>query len=141
VIDTVVSSGGSDIIPTTIAASGLLWTVNGKDGDPVFIEQYLRDLADLKADDFPEEVPADAFESPFLSLTITTKDPGKETLEVTVGKELMRGEAETLRYVKTSRSGDVYAIRDVEAKRLVPHEEALAAQPTPTPQPESTKQG
>lgn len=132
--DTVVSGGGK-IIPTTIAADGLVWTVNGKDGDPVFIEQYLQDLSDLQADDFPDTVPVDAFESPYLTLTITSKEPEKQTIVVTIGKEFQRSASDLLRYVKTSRSETVYAIRDVEAKRLVPHEEALAKQATPAPEP------
>jgi hypothetical protein len=128
-----VTSAGSGISPTTIASSGLLWTVNGQDGDPMFVEQYLKDLAALKADDFPEGVPADAFDSPYLQLTVTTKGADKQTLTVTVGKEVAGATGDSLRYVKNSRSDTAYAIRDVEAKRLVPHEEALAAKATPTP--------
>jgi len=128
-------SAGAGITPTTIASSGLLWTINGKESDPMFADQYLRDLTSLKADDFPENSPADAFDSPFLQLTITTKDAEKPTVTLTVGKQVVEGVAELLRYVKSSRSDTVYAIRDVEAKRLIPHEEALAAKATPSPEP------
>lgn len=130
-----VVSAGNGITPTTIASSGLLWTINGKESDPMFVDQYMRDLTALKADDFPEDVPAGAFESPFLQLTITTKDAEKQTVTLTVGKELAQGVEEPLRYVKSSRSDTVYAIRDVEAKRLIPHEEALVAKETPSPEP------
>lgn len=133
-IESVVSAGNG-VTPTTVAASGLLWTVNGKDGDPVFVEQYLKDLSGLKADDFPEDVSGDAFDSPYVQLTLTTKEPEKQTVTLTVGREIAGTAADALRYVKTSRSDTVYAIRDVEAKRLVPHEEALAAKVTPTPEP------
>lgn len=136
-----VVSAGSGITPTTIAAAGLLWTVNGKDGDPVFVEQYLKDLTGLKADDFPENVPGDAFESPYVQLTLTTKEPNKQTVTLTVGKEVVGSTTDTLRYVKSSRSDTVYAIRDVEAKRVVPHEEALAAKATPTPAPTPANSG
>ena len=107
----------------------------------MFADQYLKDLTSLKADDFPEDIPADAFESPFLQLTITTKDAEKQTVTLTVGKQVVEGVAEPLRYVKSSRSDTVYAIRDVEVKRLIPHEEALVAKATPSPEPtkESTK--
>jgi hypothetical protein len=146
-IETVVSAG-SGITPTTIAASGLLWTVNGKESDPVFIEQYLQDLSSLKADDFADTPPADAFDSPFLQLTITTKGQEKESIILTVGKEFTKAgvsgaggtnsDSETLRYAKSSKSETVYAVRDVEAKRLIPHEEALVAKATPTPEPVAT---
>jgi hypothetical protein len=133
-IESVVSAGAG-VTPTKIEAAGLLWMVNGKDSDPVFIEQYLQDLAGLKADDFPENVPAGVFESPFLELTISTKGGEKKSFTLTIGKEFTpaggAGAKEPLRYVRSSRSDTVYAIRDVEAKRLVPHEEALVAKATP----------
>jgi len=141
-IESVVSAG-SGIIPTTIAASGLSWTVNGKESDPVFLDQYLQDLSSLKADDFADTPPDDAFDAPFLQLTITTKGVEKDTITLVVGKELAKGGAtanglaeassELRRYVKSSKSDTVYVIRDVEAKRLIPHEEALMAKATPTP--------
>jgi hypothetical protein len=137
-IESVVSAGVG-VTPTKIESVGLLWTVNGKDSDPVFIEQYLKDLAGLKADDFPENVPAGVFESPFLELTVVTKGADKKSFTLTIGKEFTpavgegakEGTKEPLRYVRTSRSDNVYAIRDLEAKRLVPHEEALVAKATP----------
>jgi hypothetical protein len=149
-IESVVSSG-SGITPTTIAASGLVWTVNGKESDPVFIEQYLQDLSSLKADDFADTPPTDAFDSPFLQLTITTKGQEKESIILTVGKEFTKAgvtgaggtnsDSETLRYAKSSKSETVYGVRDVEAKRLIPHEEALVAKATPTPEPAATSSG
>lgn len=133
-IEKVVSSG-QGVTPTTIAASGLLWTVNGKESDPVFMEQYLKDLANLKADDFPENVPADAFTPPHVELTVATKGEDKQEVTITLGTLVAGSPDDPRRYIKTSRSDTVYAIRDVEAKRIVPHEEALAAKATPTPVP------
>lgn len=140
-IESVVSAG-SGITPTTISASGLLWTVNGKESDPVFMEQYLQDLATLKAEDFADTPPADALEAPFLQLTITTKGPEKDTITLVIGKEFSKGastgaggtekSSDSQRYVKSSKSETVYIIRDVEAKRLIPHEEALMVKATPT---------
>jgi hypothetical protein len=132
-IDSIVSEG-TRLTATTLATAGLVWTVDGKDTDPVFMEQYLNDLVALKAVDFPETVPADAFEPPFLKLTITNKGTEKKSTILIVGKEVAAGASDPLRYVKSSRSDTVYAIRDVEAKRLVPHEEVLVSKATPTPQ-------
>jgi hypothetical protein len=135
-----VASTGSGITPTTIAASGLLWTVNGKESDPVFLEQYLQDLSRLMADDFADNPPADAFDPPFLQLTITTKGTENDSITLVIGKEFTKGASpDALRYVKSSKSDTVYVIRDVEAKRLIPHEEALVAKATPTPEPSPAK--
>jgi hypothetical protein len=131
-LDNIVSEG-SGVTATTLATAGLVWTVNGKDSDPIFMEQYLKDLVALKAVDFPESVPADAFEPPFLKLIVTHKGSDKKVTTLTVGKEVTPGASDVTRYVKSSRSETVYAIRDVEAKRLVPHEEALVAKATPAP--------
>jgi hypothetical protein len=118
--------------PVTIAVSGKTWTVNGKESDPMFVEQLLKDITSLKAVRFPESSPADAFEKPFLTLDITPKDATKQGVIVTVGKEFAADAGDMLRYARSSASDTVFGIRDVEAKRVVPHEEALvAAKPNP----------
>jgi hypothetical protein len=123
----------ADSQPVTVAASGKTWTVNGKESDPMFVEQLLRDITSLGAVRFPETVPADAFEKPFLILAITGKDADKQSVTVTIGKEFAADTGDTLRYVRSSASDLVFGVRDVEAKRVVPHEEALVAAKTETP--------
>lgn len=126
-----VVSSGEGIARVEIVAKGVSWTVNGKESDPEFVEQFLKDVGALRAEQFPEQVPPDAFEKPFLVLTITKNTPEKQSIAVTIGKEAV-GTKEPLRYAKVSTSETVYLIRDVEAKRVVPHEEALVLPPTPT---------
>jgi hypothetical protein len=144
-----VASSGKGIVATTIEAQDLLWKVNGKDSDPMFVDQYLRDLGALKAKSFPDTVPANAFDEPFLVLSIVLKDPEAKPITLTVGGEVRaddpgeqlstpadkpaEGDKDLKRYVKSSKSDQVYIIRDVEAKRIVPHEEALIPKATPTP--------
>jgi hypothetical protein len=128
-----VVSGGSADTPVTIAVDGLSWKVNGKESDPVFVEQLLKDISALKAVDFPESVPADVFNEPFLTLAITKNDPEKSVLNLTIGREIDPKATDLTRYAKLSNTQTIFAIRDVEAKRVTPHEEALVAKPTPVP--------
>lgn len=144
-----VASSGKGITATTIEAQDLLWKVNGKESDPMFVDQYLRDLAGLKAVSFPDTVPSSTFDDPFLVLNIALKDPEAKPITLTVGGEVQadgageqlstpadkpgEGDKDLKRYVKSSKSDQVYIIRDVEAKRIVPHEEALLPKATPTP--------
>jgi Domain of unknown function (DUF4340) len=131
-IERVVSGGTADA-PVDIQAAAMDWTVNGKISDPVFVEQLLNDVANLSAEDFPKEFPSDAFNQPFLTLTITKrKGVGGETSVLTVGKEIS-GSRGPVRYARVGERGEVSFIRDVEAKRIVPHEGALIQRATPTP--------
>jgi hypothetical protein len=134
-----VVSGGSADAAVTIAASGVMWTVNSKPSDPSFVEQLLNEIRDLKAVSFPKDVPADAFINPFLTLAVTRKEEPKEVLTLTVGKEFTAADGVVSRYARTSGSDIVYGIRDVDAKRVVPHEEALLPAATPTPAATATK--
>lgn len=133
-IDRVISSGDG-VEPVDIQTQGLTWTVNGKESDPDFVEQYLKDLSNLNANAFPPSVPAGAFDKPWLVLTLTLKEK-KDTVSVTVGQESRTPSGEMMRYVKASSSDTVSLIRDVEAKRIVPREEALVAPLTPAATPQ-----
>jgi hypothetical protein len=131
-IERVVSSGSADAA-VDIQSAAMDWTVNGKISDAVFVEQLFNDVSHLSAVDFPKSVPADAFSQPFLTLTITKKKGvGGETVVLTVGKEVA-GPNGPARYARVGEAGEVALIRDVEAKRIVPHEGALIKRQSPTP--------
>jgi hypothetical protein len=131
-IERVVSSGSAEAA-VDIQAAAMDWTVNGKISDPVFVEQLFNDISHLSAVDFPKVVPADAFSQSFLTLTITKKKGvGGETIVLTVGREDV-GPSGPARYVRVGETGEVALIRDVEAKRIVPHEGALVQRATSTP--------
>jgi hypothetical protein len=126
-------SGGTASEPVEIQAAAMDWTVNGKMSDPVFVEELLTNVSNLTATDFPKSVPQDAFAQPFLVLTLTKKQGlGGETTVVTVGKETSTAQGPA-RYVRVGEQGEVALIRDVEAKRVIPHEEVLVQRATPTP--------
>ena len=131
-IERVVSSGSAEAA-VDIQAAAMDWTVNGKISDPVFVEQLLNDISHLSAVDFPKVVPAGAFSQSFLTLTITKKNGvGGETIVLTVGREAV-GPSGPARYARVGDTGEVALIRDVEAKRIVPHEGALVQRTTSTP--------
>ncbi len=128
-----VVSGGTAGTPVEIQATAMDWTVNGKMSDPVFVEELLTNISKLTAVDFPKVVPEDAFREPFLVLTITKKKGlGGETMVLSVGKETSTPQG-AARYARVGDSGEVALIRDVEAKRSIPHEEVLVQRSTPTP--------
>ena len=129
-----VVSGGTGNTPVDIQATAMDWTVNGKMSDPVFVEQILNDITSLSAVEFPKEFPSDAFAQPFLTLTITKKKGlGGETVVLMIGKEVS-GPHGPVRFARVGERGEVSLIRDVEAKRIVPHEEALVQRSTPIPE-------
>lgn len=115
------------------------WDVNKKLSDPVFVDQLLHDIVDLRAVAFPDPttVPVDAFSAPFLTMVITKKGTSKESMTLIVGKE-SSGKEGPLRFARLGDAGPVVMIRDVEAKRIVPHEEALLPRTTPSPVPSQT---
>lgn len=126
-------SGGTAETPVEIQAAAMDWTVNGKISDPVFVEELLNNISKISAVDFPKVVPSDAFTEPFLTLTITKKKGlGGETVLLSIGKETATPQG-SARYARVGDSGEVALIRDVEAKRIIPHEGALVRSSTPTP--------
>jgi hypothetical protein len=128
-----VVSSGEGITPVDVATKGVAWTVNGKDSDPEFTEQLLKDIGNLRADEFPVAVPPNAFDRPFLVLSINRANGDHGSITVTVGAETKGAKGEAMRFVRSSASDTVYLVRDVEAKRIVPHEEVLMPRATPSP--------
>ena len=126
-----VVSGGSADTPVDIKTTPTDWSVNGKVSDPTFVEQLLSDIAQLEVFGFAPSAPADAFTAPFLTLQVTKKGDAAEKFVLTVGKELTQG-GETLRYARLRDDGEVLLVKDLEAKRVVPHEGALVQRATPT---------
>jgi len=126
-------SGGTGDTPVDIQAAAMDWTVNGKMSDPVFVEELLSNVSKLAAVDFPKVVPQDAFTDPFLTLTLTKRKAlGGETVVLSIGKENLTPQGST-RYARVGERGEVALIRDVEAKRIIPHEGALVQRAAPTP--------
>lgn len=120
--------------PVEIKVNRTDWDVNGKESDPMFVEQLLQDIVNLRASGFPEQasLPANAFNNPMLTLAITKKGDTKESLTLFVGAEAA-GKSGRARYAKVGETGTVVLIPDIEAKRVVPHEEALLqGRPAPT---------
>ncbi len=129
-----VRATGKGVEEIEIVATNTDWNVNGKRSDPSFVEQLLNDISSLQAIEYPVQAPTDAFSEVFLSLVITKKGEPKELVTVTVGKEVT-SKSGAARWARVGDSGVPVLITDLEAKRIVPREEALvevapAAQPT-----------
>jgi hypothetical protein len=136
-----VRATGKGVPEVEIVATNTDWSVNGKRSDPSFVEQLLNDISAVQAVEFPTQTVADAFSETFLNLVITKKAEPKETITFTVGKEAT-SKSGAARWARVGDGGVPVLISDLEAKRIVPHEEALVeaappAQPTqvaiPTP--------
>jgi hypothetical protein len=128
-----VRATGKSIPEVEIVATNTDWNVNGKRSDPSFVEQLLNDISSLEAVEYPSQAAADAFAEPFLVLFITKKGEARETVTLTVGKEAV-AKSGAARWARVGDSGVPVLISDVEAKRIVPHEEALV-EAVPTAQP------
>lgn len=126
-----VNATGKGISAIEIVATNTDWNVNGKRSDPNFVEQLLNDISGLQAVEFPSQAPVDAFSESFLSLVITKKGEAKETVALQVGKEAA-SKSGAARWARVGEAGEPVLISDVEAKRIVPHEEALV-EVTPAP--------
>jgi hypothetical protein len=120
-----VIAGGEQGQGVTIAVKEIEWVVNDKPSDPVFVEQLLKDISGLRAVDFPLGVSGEVFQKPFLTLDIEPKSGDYQKVSLVVGDEYSDARGNALRYVKNSNNDTIFGIRDVEAKRIVPHEEAL----------------
>lgn len=128
-----VRATGKGIAEVEIVATNTDWNVNGKRSDPTFVEQLLNDISSLQAVEYPAQVAADAFSETFLTLVITKKGETKETVTLTVGKEAT-SKSGPARWARVGDNGVPVLIADLEAKRIVPHEEALV-EAVPTAQP------
>ena len=121
-------AGGAKGMGLVIAVKGIEWVVNDKKSDPVFVEQLLKDISGLRAVDFPKDIGRDVFKEPYLVLDLTPKSSDFVPESIVIGDLYSDSRGNALRYVKSSLSDTIYGIRDVEAKRIVPHEEALVEQ-------------
>jgi hypothetical protein len=127
-----IKASGSKVDPVEILATEKDWTVNGKRSDPVFAEQYLTDLTSLQIAEFPTKGGEHAFDNPFLTLVVTKKGEQKEQVTLVIGDEVITRSG-TRRFARIGTDGEPVLITDLDAKRIVPHEEALVEAATPTP--------
>ncbi len=125
-------AGGAQGTGLTITTKGIEWEINGKQSDPVFVEQLLKDISALRAVDFPKNISDTIFDKPYLTLDLEPKSADFKAETVVIGDEYADDRGNVLRYAKNTRNDTIYGIRDIEAKRIVPHEEALIEQPKKT---------
>jgi hypothetical protein len=129
-----IAASGPSVASVEVEANATDWTVNGKKSDPFFVEQYLNDLANLEAAQFTTEPADSSFEKPYMTIVITKKGEAKEQITLVVGAEVVTRSG-AHRFMQVAPDGEPVLVSDIEAKRIVPHEEALiekvSAAPTP----------
>jgi len=99
------------------------WTVNGQEGDAIFIRQLLENYSRLEAEDFTAFDRDDGFDEPAIKASITLRDGTEMTL--LIGKPVSTGDDEKGYYVKRKSDPEVYTISKNSYRRLVPRQEAL----------------
>lgn len=114
------------------------WKVNGKNGDPAFVTQLLKDLASVKAVSFPSKGDTLGFESPRMKVTLKidtlSGDPAIKTF--TIGAKGPKGS-----FAAAGDLSEPFVISEEVLHKIIPREDALLkVEPTPgiTPTP-STK--
>jgi hypothetical protein len=127
-----ITASGPSVTAVEIEATNTDWNVNGKKSDPFFVEQFLNDLVSLQAAEFTAEPAESSFEKPYMTLIITKKGESKEQVTLIVGAEVITRSG-TRRFVRVAPDGEPVLISDIDAKRIVPHEEALIEKIEPTP--------
>lgn len=101
------------------------WKVNGKEGDKVFIDQWLNNLSDLKAVGFPEKTTDLGFENPQFKLSIKAGDLKRELL---VGKSYTEHPGAVLYFAATEDLSNPFTISEDTLKIIALKEEALLPQ-------------
>jgi len=100
-----------------------IWTVNGQEGDSIFIRQLLENYSRLEAEDFTVSDRDYGFEEPGIRASIAFKDGTDITL--LIGKPVSTVDDEGGYYVKQEPGPEVYIISKASYRRLVPRREAL----------------
>jgi hypothetical protein len=125
---------GDSVGTVAIEANATDWSVNGKKSDPFFVEQYLNDLVNVEAAEFTTEPADSSFEKPYMTVVITKKGEAKEQVTLVVGAEVVTRSG-AHRFMRVAPDGEPVLVSDTEAKRIVPHEEALIEKVSATPMP------
>ena len=110
---------------------GLSWKVNGEKGDDIFIDQWLNNLAELEADDFPVQTQDFGFENPLFKLSLSIKPRGADSevlKSLIIGSNFYRAD-KTKGYYALSDEGETpFIISEESYKKVYIREEALLAQ-------------
>jgi Domain of unknown function (DUF4340) len=105
------------------------WTVNGKQGDLVFVEEYVETLANLEAEAFPDAEKINSDNRGIktsLEIDVELKDGKRHRLTVSGKRQV--GEVSSSRLVTTEPQTVSFFISEDRFETLVPKPETLIAQ-------------
>lgn len=119
------------------------WKVNDKEGDTIFIDQWLADLSLLEAKAFPVETKNFGFEKPKFKVSLELEPSSGENknanLFLVIGGEASIGQDSKGYYAYVNEPKDVFIIGSDSFKKISLKEEALVKPAaTPTALPSST---
>ena len=102
------------------------WKVNSKDGDKVFIDQWLSNLSETVADSFPAAATDYGFGKPKYKLSIELEGPLKRNL--TIGSEFKDVSGAKKYYAAADDLNNPFIISEETFKKIALKEEALVPQ-------------
>jgi hypothetical protein len=105
------------------------WSINGKPGDDIFVEQAISNLAGLEADAFPKVEHSYGFEKPRLRVVVELKEAGTDpatTMTLTIGNAFKSEDrTKTAYYAVADDLANPFMISEQTFKNIFFHEEAL----------------
>lgn len=100
---------------------GGAWKLNDKEGDPHFIEEYLKTVSELEAASFPSGSESISFDAPVVTLEVKE---GSTTRTLVVAEQTQRQGA-TLYPAMVKEGGDTFFLSEQDYKKLLKKEEVL----------------
>lgn len=119
-----------------------VWKIGDKTGDDSFVRQWLSDLREFKADDFPTEAKDFGFADPYLTITVKTSTVVVGSEAKTIERKLViggvaRDENGTPKayFAGADNLSEPFIVNAASVEKIQPKVEALYAVPTPTATP------
>ena len=127
---------GSNYVTVELSSDGVDWKVNGKAADPVFADEVVENLMDLKVDEFIYEGQGRTLGTPSRRFEVLRKGSATDKTVLLLGEEVAdKGSKYWIAQIE-GRS-ELFRIKDDDVRKVSPREETLLA-PTPTPLPSPT---
>lgn len=121
-----ISLSGSQVGSLEISRDGEKWTVNGKEGDALYVRQVLNNFSTLEASSFPSAPGQDPFKNSRLKAVLLVRKAADskdtETKTLLIGDKFDKSDEY---YARVGEAGDLFAIKGEDLKKLAPSEVAL----------------
>jgi hypothetical protein len=126
---------GSDYVTVELSSDGVDWKINGKEADPVFADEIVENLMDLKVDAFIYEGEGRSLGAPSRRFEVLRKGSATDKTILVLGDKVAEKGVEYWVGQIEGRA-ELFRIKDDDIRKVSPREETLlAATPTPLPSP------